>query len=217
MAQRKPQQPRSHPNWPPSTCMRRVSMWGPKRLLWRCPPVTIPSRCAASARPRSTQRAGLTGWPRAGARPAPGKRPGSMGSRCLRAWRAGALRCCGSIRTRGSRARGGPRVRSTTGSGDHGSRPLACWPPRSAPRPGVRAAQRSAAAGPVADLYQPAHPAYAKGPDADEHQAPARRRDVTGETAMASMRAMLAGAKLVIITWLSVIFGDKGRCRTTTR
>jgi hypothetical protein len=41
--------------------------------------------------------------------------------------------------------------------------------------------------------------------------------DVTGETAMASMRAMLAGAKLVIITWLSVIFGDKGRCRTTTR
>jgi hypothetical protein len=86
--------PLSYPNWPPSTCMRRASTWGLKRMMWRCPPVTIPSRCAALARTRLTESAWPTGWPRAGSRRWPWNRPGSMGSRCLNFWRPGALRCC---------------------------------------------------------------------------------------------------------------------------
>ena len=108
-AHRQKLHPRFHPHWPPSTCTPQGSTWGPKRMRWRCPPVTIRSRCAALARTPLTESAWPTGWPRAGSRPWPWNRPGSRGSRWLSSWSPGALRGCGSIRHRWQKIKGRPK------------------------------------------------------------------------------------------------------------
>jgi len=106
------------------------------------------------------------------------------------------LRCCGSIRNRGSRARGGPRVLATTVQGRPRRHPCgllagACRPPDQVG--GLRRSRRPRAMG-LTSASQP----FQQRPKALTPmplKLPHVVSDVTGETGMAIMRAMLAGAR----------------------